>query len=179
MRKSLVVEFLVFIGLFICLQTVFNPSDEIRKINKAEILLSNNVIKVCKGTKVDLLDYVEVINNNEEVKVNIDHVEELEEGAHEVIYTVDDVKEEAELLILARDKDEDSDNYSNYEEYEAGTDYLDPSSTPIYDYMPEITIVSPDTLEINTPVSGISAEAYDFYDGVLEVKINHNIDTSN
>ena len=178
MRKSLVVEFLVFIGLFICLQTVFNPSDEIRKINKAEILLSNNVIKVCKWTKVDLLDYVEVINNNEEVKVNIDHVEELEEGAHEVIYTVDDVKEEAELLILARDKDEDSDNYSNYEEYEAGTDYLDPSSTPIYDYMPEITIVSPDTLEINTPVSGISAEAYDFYDGVLEVVINHNIDTS-
>ena len=175
MKKGLMIELMIFVGLFVCLQTVFNPSDEIKKINKAEILLSNNVIKVCKGTQVNLLDFVEVKNNNEDVKVNIDHVEDLEVGSHELIYTVDDVKEEAELLILDRTKDEDSDNYSNFEEYEAGTDYLDPSSTPIYDYMPEITITSPATFEINSPLIGISAEAYDFYDGVLDVNITHNI----
>lgn len=175
--KKRSIQILLFIIFFISLQTVFNPSDEIKRIYKPEILLSNNIIKVCHGTSVDLLEYVEVVNNenNEEVKVNIDHVEELNEGEHDVIYSISNVEEKASLIILAKIEDEDKDGYSNYEEYEAGTDYLDPNSTPIYNSMPTIEESIPTSFEVNTEIYGLKARAYDFYDGDLDVEITNNI----
>lgn len=175
--KKRAIQILTFIVFFISLQTVFNPSDEIKRIYKPEILLTNNIIKVCQGTNVDLLEYVEVVNNeqNEEVKVNIDHVEELTEGEHDVVYSISDVEEKASLIILAKTQDEDNDGYSNYEEYEAGTDYLDTNSKPIYNSMPTIEENIPSSFEVNTYVYGLEATAYDFYDGNLNVEITNNI----
>ena len=179
--KKRAIQILTFIVFFISLQTVFNPSDEIKRIYKPEILLTNNIIKVCQGTSVDLLEYVEVVNNeqNEEVKVNIVHVEELNEGEHDVVYSISDVEEKASLIILAQSKDEDNDGYSNYEEYEAGTDYLDANSTPIYNSMPIIEETIPASFEVNTYVYGLEAKAYDFYDGELNVEITNNININN
>lgn len=175
--KKRAIQILTFIVFFISLQTVFNPSDEIKRIYRPEILLSNNVIKICQGTSVDLLEYIEVVNNeqNEEVKVNIDHVEELNEGEHDVVYSISDVEEKASLIILSKVDDEDKDGYSNFEEYEAGTDYLNKNSKPIYDSMPTIEETIPTTFEVNTFIYGLEATAYDFYDGNLEVEINNNI----
>ena len=152
------------------------------------IYIVPKVVRILRGEHFDLMSGVTTSNKNDFVFIKpIDILTEtLEIGTHEIIYQTSQDKngsvitEKRTIIVYDPFGDEDGDGYTNKEEVDFKTDFLDKESYPNYDKRPTITIDEENIYEINIfdDIPSFKATAYDQNDGNINVDITHNINNN-
>ena len=112
--------------------------------NAPVITVNPTLVKIVEGYEYDVLEGVTVTDDRDQNLNITTSITENEDG-YVVTYTVVDTSGNTAtntrtIVVLSPEGDEDNDHYTNEEEIENDSDFLDEDDTPSYDYRPSIDV---------------------------------------
>ncbi len=167
---------------------VNNPINQVIAVvdNAPVITVNPKEVKILRGTDYNVNTGVTIADDkdtNLKPTISMTSTIDAEVGTYTITYKVTDSGNNTAtatrvVKVLEPDEDEDSDGYTNKEEYDNDANFDDAKEYPEYDKNPSITIDENNTfsMEINATIPTFTATATDVADGDIDVVITHDID---